>query len=83
MKSDLKKTTKKLLGITIDEHLNFNEHLTNVYTSASRKLNALSRVSSLLIYEQEKVVPNSFTSGQFSYCPLICMLQTLLGLTEK
>ena len=43
-----KATTKKLLAITIDQHLNFNEHLTNVCKKASRKLNALSRVSSFL-----------------------------------
>ena len=46
----IKKTTKKLLGITIDEHLSFNEHLTNVCKSASRKLNNLSKVSSPLSY---------------------------------
>ena len=46
-----KTTTKKLLGITIDEHLNFNEHLTNVCKRASRKLNALSIVSSFLSYQ--------------------------------
>ena len=56
-------TTKKLLGISIDEHLNFNEHITNVCKSASRKLNALSRVSSLLSYQLKKVVSNSFISG--------------------
>ena len=68
-----KTTTKKLPGITIDEHLNFNEHLTNVFKSASRKLNALSRVSSLLSYQQKKIVSSSFIRGQFSYCPLIWM----------
>ena len=66
-----KNTTKKLLGITIDEYLNFNEHLTNACKSASRKLNALSRVSSLLSYQQKKVMSNSFISRQFNYCPLI------------
>ena len=30
--------TKKLLGITIDKHLNFNEHLTNVWKRNSRSL---------------------------------------------
>ena len=65
-----KTTTKKLLDNTIDEHLNFNEHIANVCKSASRKLNALSRVSSLLSYEQKKVVSNTFNSGQFNYCPL-------------
>ena len=64
MKSNLKKTaTKKLLGITINEHLNFNEHITNACKSASRKLNALWRLSSVLSYQQNKVVSNFFISG--------------------
>ena len=67
-----KATTKKLLGIAIDEHLNFNEHLCK---SASRKLNALSRVSSC--YQQKKVVSNSFISGQFSYYLLIWMFSSI------
>ena len=46
-----KTTTKKLLSITKDQHLNFNKHLTNVYKRASRKLNALSRVSPFLSYQ--------------------------------
>ena len=66
-----KTTTRKLPGITIDEHLNFNEHIVNVCKSASRKLNALSGVSSVLSYQQKKVVSNAFISGQFNYFPLI------------
>ena len=66
-----KTTTKKLLGITIDEHLNFNKHLTNECKRASRKLIPLSIVSSFLSYQQKKVMSNFFISGQFSYCPLI------------
>ena len=77
-KFDLKKTTtKKLLGITIDEHLNFNEHLTNVCKRASRKLNTLSRVSSFLSYKQKKVMPNSFIIGQFKFCPLIWIFSSI------
>ena len=72
-----KTTTKKLLGITKDEHLNFNEHLTNVYKRASRKLNTLSSVSSFLSYQQKKVMFNSFISGQFNYCPLIWMFSSI------
>ena len=64
-------TTKKLLGITIDKHLNFNEHLTNVCKRARRMLNALSTVSSFLSYQQKKEMSDSFISGQFNYCPLI------------
>ena len=40
--------TKKLLGITINDHLNFNKHISNVCKSARRKVNALMIVSSLL-----------------------------------
>ena len=78
MKSDLKKTTtKKLLGVATDEDLNFNEHMKNVCKSASRKLNALSRVSSLLSYRQKKLVSNSFIGGQFNYWLLIWMLSSI------
>ena len=63
-------TTKKLLGITIEEHL---ISTSIVIKSASRKLNALSRVSSLLSYQQKKVVSNSLISGPFDYCLPIWM----------
>ena len=51
---------RDFLGITIDGHLKLNEHITNVCKSTSKKLNALSRVSFLLTYQQRKVVSNSF-----------------------
>ena len=51
---------RDFLGITIDGHLKLNEHIANVCKSTSKKLNALSRVSFLLTYQQRKVVSNSF-----------------------
>ena len=35
------------------------------------------RVSSLLSYQQKKVVSNSFISGQFNYCPLIWIFSSI------
>ena len=35
---------EKLLGIKVDGKLNFNEHLNDIISKASRKVNALSRV---------------------------------------
>ena len=68
----IKKTTnKKLLGITIDEHLSFNEHLTNVCKGASRKLNKLPRVSSPFSYQQKTIVSSAFICIQFNCYPLI------------
>ena len=49
-----KTTTKKLIGITIDKHLNFNEHLTNVCKRASRKLNSLSKVFLFLAINRKR-----------------------------
>ena len=74
-----KTATKKLISIIIDKHLNLNEHLTNVCKSDSRKLNELS----LFSYQQKKVVPNSFISRQFSYCPLIWMFSSVRSYSTK
>ena len=80
----LKKTAaKKLFGITIDEHLNLIEHITNACKSASKKLSrALSRVLSLLSYQRKKIVSSSFISGQ-SIIVLLFGFLVLLGPTEN
>lgn len=72
-----KKTLKILLGITIDEHLNFNKNTTNVCKSASKKLNALLWVSFAFSYQQKKVVSNFFICGEFNYCPPIYMFSPI------
>ena len=36
--------TVKLSGITIDNELKFDEHLSNVWLKATRKLSALTRI---------------------------------------
>lgn len=72
-----KAATKKLPVITIDEHLNFNKYIINVCNSARRKLHALSRMFSLLSYQQKKGVSNFFTSGQFSCCSLIWIFSSI------
>ena len=75
--------TKQLLDITRDEHLNFNEHITNVCKFASRKFNALLRVSSLLTYQKRKVVSKSFIIEQFNYCPFIWMLSSISSKNQQ
>ena len=57
--------------------LSENDHITNVCRGASRKLNTFSGVSSLLSYQQEKVVSNFFISRQFNYCSHIWMLSSI------
>ena len=42
-------TEVKLLGVTIDFKLNFNEHISNICKKASRQLNVLKRIGKHLI----------------------------------
>ena len=63
----------ELLGITIDNKLNFDKHVSNLCMQASKKLHALSRISSYMDLDKRKTVMKSFFLSQFSYCPLIWM----------
>ena len=61
----------KLLGVTIDEQLNFKEHIRNLCKKAARQLNAFKRVSKILNIEEREMIYNSFIVSVFNYCPLI------------
>ena len=61
----------KLLGIHIDDQLNFNLHISNICKSASKQLNALLRLKYFLGFEERKVLINSFILSNFNYCPLV------------
>ena len=64
---------EKLLGIKIDTKLNFNEHLNDIISKASRKVNDLSRLVPYMSLSKKKTLMNSFFNSQFSYCFLIWM----------
>ena len=61
----------KLLGITIDNRLNFNEHISSICKSAANQLNALVRLKTFLGGNERKVLVNSFVLSNFNYCPLV------------
>ena len=67
---------EKLLGIKVDTKLNFNEHLNDIISKASRKVNALSRAVPYMSLSKKKILMNSFFTSQFSYCPLIWMFHS-------
>ena len=46
MKQFVVVNAKKLLGIKIDSHLNFKEHIQSLRKKASQKINALSKIAS-------------------------------------
>ena len=67
------KETKVLLGVVIDNKLSFKDHISSICKKASRKMNALNRISSLLNHNEKITILNSFIQSQFNYCPLVWM----------
>ena len=64
----------KLLGITIDNELKFDDHITKIRRKASSKLSALSRLTRYLSKKQKKLLYISIIEAHFKYCPITWML---------
>ena len=62
-----------VLGIQIDNKLNFENHIKSLCSKASQKLGALQRFSNLLDVQKKNLLFNSIIKSQFSYCPLVWM----------
>ena len=67
-------TCEKLLGIKIDNKLNFDTHVKGLCTKANNELRVLARTTPYMSLEKKKLLMNSFFNAQFNYCPLIWML---------
>ena len=77
--SDIKVTsesTVKLLGIHIDNRLNFDYHVCQLCKKSSKKLHALARIFRYVETSKRRVLVNSFITSQFSHCPLIWMFHS-------
>ena len=64
----------KLLGLQLDDKLNFNLHISNICKSAANQLNALIRLKKFMNFEEKKILINSYFMANFNYCPLVWML---------
>ena len=64
-------TAVKVLGITVDYWLTFNEHIRICTLKAARQLNALSRISKYLDTKSKSVLYHSFIASNFNYCPIV------------
>ena len=65
--------SEKLLGVTIDSKLDFDEHTNRLCSKASQKLSALARISPFMKVEQRRKIMKAFIGSQFGYCPLVWM----------
>ena len=66
----------KLLGIHIDNRLNFDYHISQLCKKAGKKLHALTRVFKYIDISQRKSIANAFIVSQVTYCPLIWMFHS-------
>ena len=69
-------TEQKLLGLKFDSNLSFENHVTSLYKKASQKLPALARISHYMDLNKRRNLMKAFITSQFSYYPLICMLNS-------
>ena len=60
-----------MLEITIDNKLNFKEHISELCKKASMKLNAMIGLQRFMGKEQKEALINSFNFSNFNYCPLV------------
>ena len=72
----------KLLGVQIDNKLNFNVHIKELCKKMNQKLCAFSRIRPFLNREKAKILLTSIVMSNLSYCPLIWMFCSKL-LTKR
>ena len=62
---------QKFLEFVIDRDLSFNEDVSALCKKTGRKLSVLSGLSSLISFQQRKLLMKLFIESQFGYCPLV------------
>ena len=68
--------TVNLLGVKIDNKLNFNEHISTICKKVSLKLHVLARVSQFMDQAKLRLLMKAFIESQFSYCSLVWMFHS-------
>ena len=72
----------RLLGIQLDDKLNFSLHVSNICKSAANQLSALIRLNNFLCFEGKRVLINSYFMSNFNYCPLVWMFSNATSLKK-
>ena len=61
----------KLLGVNLDNDLNFNDHINTIVRKASRQLNCLKRIANSLDLSVKLLLYKCFVLSNFNYCPVV------------
>ena len=60
-----------LLGLTIDDKLNFHKHISELCRKAASSLNALKRFQKYISADDRKLVVHAYVLSYFNYCPMV------------
>ena len=72
----------ELLGIQLDDKLNFNLQISKIFKSAANQLNALIRLKQFLSFHAKEILINSYIISNFNYCPLVWMFSSAQSVNE-
>ena len=64
---------ERLLGVTVDKELKFEQHTENLCKKAGAKVTALARLVKIVSREKKRIIMSAFIESQFSHCPLVWM----------
>ena len=62
-----------ILGVIVDNKLNFNDHIYTLRAKAGKQLNALQRLSESLDKDSKLAIYKSFIMSKFNFCPVVWM----------
>lgn len=60
-----------ILGIEVDDKLNFEKHVSTISKKANSHLNALCKIVNVLGQKEKEILINIFVCFNSNYCPLI------------
>ena len=61
----------QVLGVAIDNYLNFNSHIKEICSKVDQKTDALSRLRGYISEKKAKLLLKTVVMSNFQYCPLI------------
>ena len=75
-------STVGLLGVQVDDKLNFSLHISYLCKSAANQLSALIKLNKFLCFEGKRVSINSYFMSNFNYCLLVWMFSNVTYLKK-
>ena len=71
-----------VLGVDIDDKLNFNSHVSNICNKAGRQLNVLQHLKGALDYASRLSIYKSVIMSNFNYHPMVLMFTLKSSLSK-